>query len=570
MERELDFPNPIERTDLPTPRKRWKWVVGGGIIFLGLCIALLPQILSSRIGRNLVKMRLESKYRGQAWITSLKTSWRGPTIIQKFSMTDPEGRQIKFDLLKSPMSCWGLLTGGLDLKDAQIDKLHVEYVVDYGDGSDTLDRMQVGFVPGAAIDPTAPRPPAPSLPAISGNFTLHDATFILTRGQVLGQKQFRTEYRSARFSKINGTLRIASLDKPFECNLAGVLGSEEDAGSFTLTGTASLGADGKLDAAKATSDLWLKMQNVPNATRGGAGSLGWILLPLVPAEDYAQMLGPTLTNVEMNIRAGGGKVTLARFDAVGRTKAGKTTHLSGQPVVNLLSSPRTLEIDTPTVAQVQMTRELSKELAYLNPFLRDAAEGTGELDLRIDHLSMPLPVIARNVVAQGSLAVHDLTLVSGAVGMGDNYPRELTTQWQAITGNTAVSVKLNQPLTRFAIQHDRVTMDQAAMTLDGSAVVLHGPISLSGPLELEAQLGKEKASLQGTIDQPRLELAGASQAQRDQIERHVAMLRERKAEDLLQTKSRQVDALIKAVDRANPGGKIDGKTPGWEKANWDK
>jgi hypothetical protein len=572
MERELDFPNPIERSDLPVPRKKWKYVVGALGMMLVIGIVFLPQIISSRIGRNLVKLRLESKYRGQVWVTGLKTSWSGPTTISQFSLTDPEGRQIKFASLESGMSLWGLLMGNFELKDAKITGLQAEYVIDYGDGTDTFDRLPDSYIPGLIADPTAGKKTPSNLPKLSGNVTLKNATFILTRGQVLGDKQYRIVYRSAKFSNINGTVKIESLDKPFACEIEGLLDAEEGAGHFELTGSASLGADGHLDPAKAQSDLWLKMQNVPNGATQGAGSLGWILLPVVPAEDYAVMFGPTLSSVQMNIQAAGGKLRLAKFEARGKTKAGKETRVAGEPVVNLLASPKTVEVDGPTTARVQMTPELSRRLAYLDPFLRNAAEKTGELDLVIDKLAMPIVGSQRKMSASGSLAVKDLLLQSGPLAPTDSFPSDLTTQWQAITGDTAATITMNQASTRFKIDGGRVEFESTPILLDGKQVVLSGPISLSGTLQLHAKIaapmGMVDASIGGTVEKPVLELLNPSPQSKEEIAQHLALLRQRKSEQLLDEKTKQVEAMIKGVDRVNPGGTIPGKSPAWEKANW--
>src|SRR5215203_5842029 len=100
MDPELQFPNPVERHDLPVPRKKWKYVLGGGLTLLLLGGIFLPQILSSKVGKNILKAYLENQYRGQAWMTDFRTSWWGPTTLTKFSLTDPEGRQVRFDKLQ--------------------------------------------------------------------------------------------------------------------------------------------------------------------------------------------------------------------------------------------------------------------------------------------------------------------------------------------------------------------------------------------------------------------------------------------------------------------------------------
>src|SRR5258705_7970623 len=111
MDPQIAFPNPIARTDLPAPRRRWRYVLAGAIFILALITILLPQIASSKIGRSALKMYLEGKYRGSAWVGDVNTSWFGSTTINGFSLMDPEGRSIKFARLDCQTPFRKLLTG---------------------------------------------------------------------------------------------------------------------------------------------------------------------------------------------------------------------------------------------------------------------------------------------------------------------------------------------------------------------------------------------------------------------------------------------------------------------------
>src|SRR6185503_6016323 len=208
---------------------------------------------------------------------------------------DPEGRSIKFARLECQAPFRKLLFGHYDLKNATIKDLSIDYVIDYGDGTDLIDRIQAGWMPNqVAPTPAAGKPRAiMNLPEISGNINIVNATVTLTRGQIL-DKGYRTVFRSARFYNINGKLNINALDEPWTVDLAGNVGGEETGGAFTANGKLDLGEDGFLNVAKATSDMTLTLRNVPNAATPGAGSLGWVLLPLVPAEDYGILFGPII------------------------------------------------------------------------------------------------------------------------------------------------------------------------------------------------------------------------------------------------------------------------------------
>src|SRR2546423_11790745 len=162
MDPQIAFPNPIARTDLPTPRRKWRYVVGGLGVVLFLSIVFLPQIMSSKIGRNLIKAYLENKYRATAWVGEMHTGWFSGTSIDGFSLIDPEGRAIKFARLDCGMTLGKLLTSNFDLRNATIKDLSVEFVVDFGDGTDSLDRMPDSWVPNAvAPTPAASKPRVP-------------------------------------------------------------------------------------------------------------------------------------------------------------------------------------------------------------------------------------------------------------------------------------------------------------------------------------------------------------------------------------------------------------------------
>ncbi|HEV8292022.1 MAG TPA: hypothetical protein VGP94_08860, partial [Tepidisphaeraceae bacterium] len=454
MDPNIAFPNPIVRTDLPTPRRKWRYVVGGLLFIFILCTVFLPQIVCSKLGRSAIKMYLEGKYRGNAWVGEINTGWFGSTTINGFSLMDPEGRSIKFARLDAQLPFRKLLLGHYDLNNATIKDLSIEYVLDYGDGTDTFDRIQAGWMPNqVAPTPAAGKARVPmNLPDISGNINLVNATLTLTRGQIL-DKGFRTVYRSAKFYNINGKLQINSLDEPWNVDLAGNVGGEETGGTFTASGKVDLGEDGLLNVAKATADMTLAMRNVPNAATPGSGSLGWVLLSLVPAEDYGSMFGPVIKSLDLHLTVADGKLRFDQFSAIGETLDKKPTSLAGHPTLDLVSIPRKLGVDGPTSANLQLTRELGRRLAYAIPFLQDADNG-GDLQLQIDELTLPVIGSLRKMNGKGRLSVKNVKLISGQVYPNES-PRELTTQWQSIVGDLSSAVTLNAPEVRFEINSGR-------------------------------------------------------------------------------------------------------------------
>jgi hypothetical protein len=565
MDPQISFPNPIARTDLPTPRRKWRYVVGGLLFICILVTVLLPQIVSSKIGRSAIKMYLEGKYRGTAWVGDIKTGWFSPTTINGFSLIDPEGRSIKFARLESQAPFHKLLRGHHDLGNATIKDLSIDFCVDFGDGTDSFDRMSAEWRPNQVTPtPAAGKPRVPmNLPDFSGNINLVNATLTLTRGQIL-DKGFRTVFRSAKFYNINGKLQIESLDEPWNIDLSGNVGGEETGGNFTANGKIDLGENGLLNVAKATADMTLKVKDVPNAATPGSGSLGWVLLSLVPAEDYAQMFGAVIKTLDLHFTVGDGKLRFDQFSAVGEIEK-KTTTLAGKPTVDLVSVPRKLGVDGPTSANIQLTREVARRLAYAIPFLQDADNG-GELQIQIDELTLPVIGSMRKMNGKGRLSVKDVKLISGQVFPNDNFPRELITQWQAIVGDMSPVVTLNAPEVRFEINNGRARCEPYTITLNEQSVVITGETEVAGgKLNLQARVNLPPAMQQegigqaivvpitGTVEQPKMELAAVASNTSPQrfaevVDHHLSELRSRKKESLLQRSEAQVKSITATFD----------------------
>src|SRR6267154_1770562 len=99
MDEEMNFPNPVVRTDLPTRRRKLPRVLMG-VAGLGLLtIIFLPQILSSKVGRKFVVSYLTGKTNSVVTLESFKTSWFGGTTVRFLSIADPMNRRMGFKSL---------------------------------------------------------------------------------------------------------------------------------------------------------------------------------------------------------------------------------------------------------------------------------------------------------------------------------------------------------------------------------------------------------------------------------------------------------------------------------------
>lgn len=264
-----------------------------------------------------------------------------------------------------------------------------------------------------------------------------------------------------------------------------------------------------------------------------------------------------------------GRLRFDNFTAVGEIDK-KTTRLAGHPMLDLVATPRKLGVDGPTTANIQLTREVARRLAYAIPFLQDAAGG-GELHMQIDELSLPVVGSLRKMSGKGRLSVREATLISGQVLPNDTFPRELTTQWQAIVGDTSAAVKLNAPDVRFLIENGKarcepytITLNDLPVTLSGETEMTSGKLALTAGVGLPAQMQKDGMGktatipITGTVEQPKMETSAIAQSAPDRlseaIDQHVSDLRERKKERLLLLSDKQIknitapfDNLIKAA-----------------------
>ena len=561
MDHEIAFPNPIERTDLPVPRKKWKYILAIALVLVAITFALLPQILSSKLGRNLLKAYLENKFRGQAFLTDFRTSWFGPTEISKFAFNDPQSRQIRFQYLSAPIGVFDLLRGNYDLHGATIKDLYVDWVVDYGDGTDTLVRLTNKTNPG----PHTPAAPV-KLPNVHGEVSISNALVTLSRGIIEQNRQFRTNFRTMRFANIEGTFNIQSLDQPFSCNLKGTVGGEGSWGTFALTGNLDLGDEGYLDLASGAADVKLAMQNVPNHVGNDIGSLLWIFVPTVRAEHFEHAFGPVLNKLDMDFTIDDGKLRFSRLEVEGRLPENKLATLTGKPVIDLAARPYVIGNDGDITASCRLSRGAAESLAHVNPFFADAvAPSSGEVELTLTKLHYPLRAGVPPTLA-GTVAARNVPLASGQVLAADKFPRELTTQGQAVTGNFAPAPIMNMPPTPFSVSSGYVTTtDEYQVTIDDNPVTLRPNNSLVGKLQTRAVLSLSRGlgsrstaaddntldvTIVGTAAQPQLELPpAASTAMAALIEENITELKARKAEQLLQKSQHQVDQLLSGFDR---------------------
>jgi hypothetical protein len=167
MDQEMNFPNPVVRTDLPTRRSRWPRVLLAALGVGLLTLVFLPQILSSKVGRRFVVASIAGKTNMKVTIASFRTSWFGGTTINFLNMTDPAGRGIAAKSITTQASLWNLLRDRYKLGECVIDGAHFEYVVD--DGRVSFPRFEAsGPIANFKIRPAVDLSTTPNVLELSG------------------------------------------------------------------------------------------------------------------------------------------------------------------------------------------------------------------------------------------------------------------------------------------------------------------------------------------------------------------------------------------------------------------
>src|SRR5688500_6069218 len=134
MDQEMNFPNPVARTDLPSRKRRWpKVLIACGAMFV-LGVVFFPQLVSSKLGRKFVVSYIASRTNSVVALESVKTSWFGGTEFRFLMIKDPLGRRISVSHLACGASLPKLLRGKYDLGDAVVNGLFMDYVIDDGRG----------------------------------------------------------------------------------------------------------------------------------------------------------------------------------------------------------------------------------------------------------------------------------------------------------------------------------------------------------------------------------------------------------------------------------------------------
>ena len=533
MEYDLGTPNPAPRHDLPKRRRRWPKVVGALLLVLILFVAFLPQILRTGPGKQFLGWYLGKKLKLNVTIEDVQTSWSGPTTITNLWARDHKEVRLGIKQLTCSASLWQIIKGDYALgDDARCDGLYLDYVLDYGDGRAVFESVDRGDLPPGQT-PSAPvkRTPWPAW----GKVRFTNAIISLTRGQVTQAPGYPTVYETARVSNVNGTLDMRA-GGPWTVDLAGAMRGatpDDPPGTVKLTGTLNLGTFASFADPSSNGELSLEMRQTPSAP------LLWVVHSRLSSDDYRRMFGPTLHVLDARVAVGEGQLRFQTLRVAGKSSDGGLSLIEGRPVVDLTAQPAVLSHGAqPLRLSVQTSPGLAQTyLAWVNPFLRDAA--SGRIDVSIDKLSVSIGPSPGRAYLSGVLASRDVKLQVDADWYKGFAPTNLTGQWAQLADDAGPLVALVQGPVAFTQDGDWTMPQTQTMTLDGLNVALRGGVSADQRLKMTAliQLPSSAsgivpdnvlvAPLVGAMESPRIDISaaevppGASRLLADLLAKHL-------------------------------------------------
>ncbi|HYE21737.1 MAG TPA: hypothetical protein VEA69_25075 [Tepidisphaeraceae bacterium] len=580
MDHEMNFPNPVVRTDLPTRRRRWPKLLAAMFVLLALAVVFLPQILSTKVGRRLVVAYLVRQTGSRDIVLdSFKTSWFGGTEIKTLWVKDALKRRNGFESLKCDASLWNLIRGNYKLGEATVVGMHIDYVVNDGRGGDSRNLWGLRRGPDGAFA-------GGLLPKISGNIKIVNGRLALWRGSVQ-QRLYDVKWQAAEFRNINGQLAIASLDQPWTYELTADTVDDEDrtSGPVASAGTVDLGAGGIMDPRQMKLDLTVA------ATRIRTAALAPVLIPGTTHDDAAQLLGPSIDKLDVKVKADGGKVAFEQFDAIGpvvKVNAPFTLDVSG-PITTMMVGPAPKDLATATTAPAPSTITLGVTkrlaagwLAYLSPFFRDAAGG-GTVTVSVDALRAPLSdkTWRAGMTAKGRFTAANVTLARlDEITGSDAFPKNLASQLALLTGDEDKTSTLSAE-GPFSVSDGKVaaatktTVGTVTMAIEGTADLETTAIAETAQVSVPPAAGPglagasfavpltgELAAVQIGLLAPRGQLDNATvKALGDRVNQQVSRMREKETQRLMNKAQAEVQSVMRPFQGLEKMAKPDTAAP---------
>ena len=463
MDEEMSFPNPVVRTDLPVKKRIWPKVVLGLVVVVILCVVFLPQILNNKIGRRLLRAKLEGRFNTEVAIGDFKTSWFGGTRVSQFWIKSSEGRVIGCNAMKCDMSLIKMLRGNYKLGNCEIDGLIVDYVLDIGNDShtDTYELL-------TGLAPRNINTPPTVLSKLSGDIKLTNCQLSLSRQYTDPIKLTPVEL-SVRFVSLDGEIKITSLDQPWTYTLEGTTGAtgEERGTSCKSSGTICLGKNGLLTPADVSVDATFDGTDIPT-------SIISVFLPMISGDDAKSAFGNNLDRAKASLKGTGGVLRLSIDEAA---SASAQIHL--QPLIDLNTQPATLKISSKSVEENQVTAAfpvsrgpMRRGLTSINPLAASGIAGT--VVLKIESLEMPISRYWEKGSAKAELEFHDLLMPAKYEISPNESPKDFVTQLALIAGPNDASDKIPLATHKFVMDLGEITLAPSTFNLADQVIGISG------------------------------------------------------------------------------------------------
>jgi hypothetical protein len=555
MDEEMNFPNPVTRTDLPTPRRKLPRVLMGVAALFILGLVFLPQILSSKVGRKIVVSYLTAKTNSAVTLGSFKTTWFGGTSVEFLSIADPMNRRIGCRSLRCKASLWNLLCGNYKLGATEIEGLNLDYVINDGRGRDTFDRMREPGAEGAAP------PPDRALPELSGTIVVKSGAIVLHRGTVQ-PLLYDVSWQQGRLQNVQARLDVQSLDKPWTYTFSADVVEGDEAGSISSSGTVDLGENGQEDPKALAMDVKLSGENLRT------GMLGAALIPAATPTEVRQALGEVLDKVDVAVTASNGVITVARCDATGR---GVYVHVKPKFDVSVNPPVMAVEGEASTVSLGVSNRMAREWLVYLCPFFREAVGGRGVVNLTVEELHVPLVRQGnKTATARGRVdAQHVVLRRKDEMTASQTLPDNAASQLALLTGggDTEIPLQVDGAFSvaggRVLVSPMRTTVGETVLSLEGSTEIDSGAIQMSATLARSPaiasilQVSKPSLSIPigGTIRAPQMsvfnvkgDLPDASyKTLNEAINDQITRMRAKETQRLMQKSQNQVEEILRPL-----------------------
>ena len=235
------------------PRKKRRWlrvlltVVTLLIVALVILVALLPTLVSTTSVTQYTVAALNKQLSGQVNVHALNLSWRGPSVLDGVTVTDPQQRQVlRVGQVKINNGLWQLVRSPTTFGDINIDQPEIVLYLQQ-DRPASLVQAFESRQPSAVKAEPAAREAAGPLPQPKGQLIIRGGTVRVIRpdGQEVG------------VSRIEGQFALDTLDD-IQAKLAGLLST---GGQFQADARIkNLAAGGKVDPDNATGQFLVRTQ----------------------------------------------------------------------------------------------------------------------------------------------------------------------------------------------------------------------------------------------------------------------------------------------------------------------